>query len=135
MWPASTISRRNSTKSEYEMKDLGELKYFLGIQVHRDRERKIIHINQPGYNQMILERYGMENSKLANIPLSSSARLTKAMATDILTDQQEYQIMVGSLMYAMLATRPDLAQTIQQISQFSQKPTKTHEKAAKQALR
>ena len=43
--------------------------------------------------------------------------------------------MVGSLMYAMLATRPDLAQTIQQISQFSQKPTKTHEKAAKHALR
>src|SRR5579859_6307088 len=120
---------------EYEMKDLGELKYFLGIQVHRDRERKIIHINQSGYNQTILERYGMENSKLANTPLSSGARLTKAMATDILTDQQEYQSMVGSLMYAMLATRPDLAQTIQQISQFSQKPTKTHEKAAKQALR
>src|SRR5271168_2488291 len=38
-------------------------------------------------------------------------------------------------MYAMLATRPDLAQSIQQISQFSQMPTTTHEKAAKQALR
>jgi len=120
---------------EYEMKDLGELKYFLGIQVHRDRERKIIHINQSGYNRTILERYGMENSKPANTPLSSGARLIKATATDILTDQKEYQSMVGSLMYAMLATRPDLAQTIQQISQFSQRPTKTHEKAAKQALR
>jgi len=43
--------------------------------------------------------------------------------------------MVGSLMYAMLATRPDLAQTIQQISQFSQKPTRNHEKAVKHALR
>jgi hypothetical protein len=38
-------------------------------------------------------------------------------------------------MYAMLTTRPDLAQSIQQISQFSTKPTKTHEKAAKQGLR
>jgi len=43
--------------------------------------------------------------------------------------------MVTSLIYAMLATRPDLAQCIQQISQFSQTPTKTHEKATKYALR
>jgi len=106
---------------EYEMKDLREVKYFLGIQVHRDRERKIIHISQSGYNRTILERYGMENSKLANTRLSSSTRLTKATVTEVLADQKEYQSMVGSLMYAMLATRPDLAQTIQQISQFSRR--------------
>jgi hypothetical protein len=117
------------------MKDLGELKYFLGIQVHRDRVRKIIHINQSGYNRTILERYGMQNSKPASTPLSTGARLTKATTMDVLADQKEYQSMVGSLMYAMLATRPDLAQSIQQISQFSQMPMRTHEKAAKQALR
>src|SRR5277367_6176897 len=65
---------------EYEMKDMGELKYFLGIQVHRDRERKIIHISQPGYNRTILERFGMQDSKPASTPLSSGARLTKATA-------------------------------------------------------
>jgi len=70
-----------------------------------------------------------------NTPLSSGARLTKATATETLADQKEYQSMVGSLMYAMLATRPDLTQCIQQISQFSQKPTTMHEKAAKHALR
>ena len=126
---------KEQLNEEYEMKDLGELKYFLGIQVHRDRERKIIHIGQSGYNRTILERYGMENSKPASTPLSSGARLTKATATETLADQKEYQSMVGSLMYAMLATRPDLAQSIQQISQFSQKPTNTHEKAVKHALR
>src|SRR5271155_5336503 len=120
---------------EYEMKDMGELKYFLGIQVHRDRERKIIHISQPGYNRTILERFGMQDSKPASTPLSNGARLTKATMADVLTDQKEYQSMVGSIMYAMLATRPDLAQSIQQISQFSQMPTTTHEKAAKQAFR
>src|SRR5579859_3429582 len=132
---ASINALKVQLNEEYEMKDLGELKYFLGIQVHRDRERKIIHINQSGYNRTILERYGMQNSKPASTPLSSGARLTKATATEVLADQKEYQSMVGSLMYAMLTTRPDLAQTIQQISQFSQKPTKTHEKAAKHALR
>jgi hypothetical protein len=117
------------------MKDLGELKYFLGIQVHRDRDRKIIHISQSGYNRTILERFGMQGSKPANTPLSSSTRLTKATTADALTDQKEYQSMIGSIMYAMLATRPDLAQCIQQISQFSQTPTRIHEKAAKQAFR
>ena len=57
------------------------------------------------------------------------------MATESLAEQKEYQSMVGSLMYAMLATRPDLAQSIQQTSQFSQKLMTIHEKAVKQALR
>ena len=117
------------------MKGLGELRYFLDIQVHRDRERKIIHISQSGYNRTILERYGMQNSKPASTPLPTSARLAKATIMDVPTDHKEYQSIVGSLMYAMLATRPDLAQSIQQVSQFSQNPTKTHEKAAKQGLR
>jgi hypothetical protein len=132
---ASINDLKAQLNEEYEMKDLGELKYFLGIQVHRDRERKIIHISQAGYNRTILERYGMQNSKPASTPLSTSARLIKATIMDVLAEQKDYQSIVGSLMYAMLATRPDLAQSIQQISQFSQKPTRTHEKAAKQGLR
>jgi hypothetical protein len=132
---ASINTLKEQLNEEYEMKDLGELKYFLGIQVHRDKERKIIHLSQPGYTRTILERYGMENSKPANTPLSGGARLTKATTTDTLAEQKEYQSMVGSLMYAMLATRADLAQSIQQISQFSQMPTTTHEKAVKHALR
>ena len=132
---ASINNLKAQLNEEYEMKDLGELRYFLGIQVHRDRERKIIHISQSGYNRTILERYGMQNSKPTSTPLSTSARLVKATIMDVLAEQKEYQSIVGSLMYAMLATRPDLAQSIQQISQFSQNPSKTHEKAAKQALR
>ena len=77
----------------------------------------------------------MQNSKPASTSLSVSARLVKATITNTLAEQKEYQSIVDSLMYAMLATRSDLAQSIQQISQFSQKPTKTHENVAKQGLR
>jgi hypothetical protein len=122
-------------KAEYEMKDLGELNYFLGVQVHRDKAQKLIHINQSGYNRTILERFGMADSNPARTPLPGGCHLTKATTNDVLTDQKEYQSMVGSLMYAMLATRPDLAQCIQQISQYSQMPITTHQKAAKYALR
>ena len=75
---ASINTLKAQLNEEYEMKDIGELKYFLGIQVHRDRERKIIHISQAGYNRTVLERYDMQNSKPTNTPLSSGARLTKA---------------------------------------------------------
>jgi len=63
----------------------------------------------------------MSNSNPANTPLPSGARLVKA-TTDILTDQKEYQRMVGGLMYTMLATRPDLAPCIQQISHCHNDP-------------
>jgi hypothetical protein len=76
----------------------------------------------------------MQDSKPASTPLSTGARLTKAAVTDTLTDQKEYRSMIGSIMYAMLATRPDLAQCIQQTSQFSQTPTTTHEKVEKQSF-
>src|SRR5208282_6014032 len=80
---------------KFEMKDLGELRYFLGIQVHRDRKRKIIHISQSGYNRTILERYEMQNSKPANTSLSINIRLVKATMMDILAEQKKYQSIVG----------------------------------------
>jgi len=116
-------------KEEFEMKDVGDLSYFLGIQVNRDKERKLLHIHQTGYTNMILDRYGMQNSKPAG------TKLVKASVKDTLVDRTEYQSIVGSQMYGMQATWPDLAQLIQQISQFAQKPMVTHLKAAKQGLR
>lgn len=122
-------------KAEYEIKDLGELSYFLGVQVHCNKARKLIHINQSGYNRTILENFSMADSNPVKTPLPGGSHLMKATTTDVLTDQKEYHSMVGSLMYAKLTTRPDLARCIQQISQYSQKPTVIHQKGAKHALR
>ena len=84
---------------------------------------------------MILNRYEMQNSKPTKTSLSAGTKLVKASVKDTLMDQTEYQSIVSSQMYGMQATRPDLAQSIQQISQFTQKPMVTHLKAAKQGLR
>ena len=132
---ASIQALKAALNKEYEMKDLGELKYFLGIQVHRSKEQKVIHISQSGYIGIILERYNMQDSNSVRIPLSQGTKLTRAAISDTLTDISEYQSIVGSQMYAMLATRPDLAHSIQQISQHCQKPTISHLKAARQGLR
>lgn len=84
---------------------------------------------------MILECYEMQDSKSTRIPLATGTKLVKASVSDCLIDKYMYQSIVGGQMYAMLATRPDLAYSIQQISQHSQKPRATHEKTVKQGLR
>ncbi len=71
---------------EYKMKNLEELKYFLDIQVHHDKEHKIIHINQTEYNRTILERYGMQNNKPTSTPLFISVRFIKATIMNILAE-------------------------------------------------
>jgi len=122
-------------RMKFEMKDMGELRYFLGIQVHRDRKKKLLQILQRGYVSMILERFGMQNSTPVSTPMATGTKLTKTTEDSDTADQKQYQSNVGSQMYAMLCTRPDLAFTISQISQFSSNPSTIHESAAKRALR
>ena len=120
--------------NEFEMKDLGELKHFLGMRITRTPDGGI-SIDQNGYIHQILERFGMEASKPMSTPLAPGARLVKTDLDDGDTELKLYQGMVGSKMYAMLCTRPDLAYAIQQLSQFNSNATNAHFQAAKRALR
>jgi len=113
------------------MKDVGELAYFLGIQVNRDRTNKTITIRQDGYVNMILEKFQMLDAKPASIPIPHGVKLIKLDKQEESTiDGKIYQSKVGSLMYAMLCTRPDLAYTVSQISQFNNHPSEEHDAAA-----
>ena len=126
---------KEGLRAEFEMKDLGELQYFLGIQVQRDRSKRQLHINQSGYINSILERFGMEDSKPAPTPIATGTTLYKAMDGDALVDLKPYQSLVGSQMYAMLCTRPDIAYAISQVSQHSSAPTATHHTTGKRVFR
>jgi len=119
---------------EFEMKDLGELKPFLGMKIARTSDGRI-SIDQGGYIRQVLERYGMSNSKPVSTPLAPGACLTKATRAhhgDV--DAKLYQGVVGSIMYGMLYTRPNLAFPIQQLSQFSSNPAIAHFQAGKRAM-
>jgi len=121
--------------SDFAMKDLGELEHFLGMRITR-RPNGDISIDQNGYIRQILKRFGMESSKPVFTPLAPGACLVKAAdMEDGDVDLKLYQAMVGSKMYAMLCTCPDLAYAIQQLSQFNSNPTNAHVQAAKRALR
>ena len=126
---------KRQLKEAFDMlKDMGKLQYFLGIQVHRDRKNRHLQIHQRGHTNIILKRFNMDNSLRPWRPAQSSAnRLTNILLQT--KWQKQYQSNVGSQMYDMLCTRPNLAYTISQISQFPTNPSTVHETAAKRSLR
>jgi len=118
----------------FKMVDLGELKLFLGMQITRDRSRKILFVSQERYISKVLERCKMENCHGCKTPMDTKLVLTKPENNEIV-GTVEYQSLVGSIMYAMLGTRPDLAYTVSTLSKFNSCPAVMHHAAAKRALR
>ena len=95
-------------KQEFEMKDLGELHYFLGIEVIRTP--KGIWLSQRQYVLDMLSKYGMADCKPIAMPLDVNAKLS-AQVGDVLEDVTMYRKIVGSLIYLTI-TRPDLSYTM-----------------------
>src|SRR5271154_5670366 len=87
---------KEELRSEFEMKDLGELQYFLEIQVQRNRSKRQLHINQSEYISSILERFGMEDSKSALTSIATNTALHKAIDDDILMNFKSYQSLMSS---------------------------------------
>ncbi|GJW10114.1 retrovirus-related pol polyprotein from transposon TNT 1-94 [Tanacetum coccineum] len=88
---------------KFEMSMMGELKFFLEIQIHQSPRG--IFINQPKYAQEILKRHGMTSRDSVGTPMD-----TKPLDADLsgtLVDQTKYRIMIGALMY-LTASRPDI---------------------------
>jgi len=104
------------------MKDLGELKFFLGIEVIRTPEG--IWLLQRQYALDMLSKYGMVGYKPISVPLNQNGKLS-ADAGEVLEDTTMYKKIVGSLIY-MTITRPDLNYTVGLESQFMQVPRKPH---------
>jgi Reverse transcriptase (RNA-dependent DNA polymerase) len=98
---------------ELETKDMGEIKYFLGIQVYGDQTARTIRINQAADIDKIIHRFGMGDSKSTRTPIAPGTQLGKASDSDQPAHQFQYQSMVESLMYGMHCTGPDLAYAIQ----------------------
>lgn len=126
--------------SEFEMKDLGQAKKILGMEITRDRARGVLTISQEGYIHKVLGNFGMEQAKAVGTPLGTHFNLKAA--TDIqIREQAEsmkkipYQSAVGSLMYSMICTRPDLAFAVGMVCRYMSNPIKDHWQAVKWLLR
>jgi histone deacetylase 1/2 len=130
---AATDALLKILSAEFALKDLGDLHYFLGIEVHKVDDG--IVLNQTKYAQDVLARVGMTHCSGSPTPLSSSEKIT-AREGDLLgpEDSTNYRSMVGALQYLTL-TRPDISYAVNKVCQYLHAPTTVHWTAAKRILR
>lgn len=115
----------------FHMKDLGKLKYFLGIEVARSQEG--LFLSQRKYALDILADVGLLGGRPVEFPIEQNHQLGKSTAP-LLSNPQKYRRLVGRLIY-LTATRPDLAYAVHTLSQFMQQPTLDHWDAGLRVVR
>jgi hypothetical protein len=126
--------------AKYSMKDMGELRWLLGMEVIRDRAKSTITLSQRSYASEVLKRYKMDECKAVSTPAEPGTMLSKDMCPTTIEEISEmqdtpYSSAVGSIMYAMTGTRPDLAFALGQCCRYISNPGKEHWMAVKRVLR
>lgn len=120
---------------ELKMKDMGSASFILGIRIRRNADRTQLALDQSTYIRKFLHDYGMGDALPISTPIDGFHALIPATPDEPRTDQREYQKRVGSLMYAMVGTRPDIAYAIGKLSQYCQDPSMRHRTALDRVLR
>ncbi|RVX05212.1 Retrovirus-related Pol polyprotein from transposon RE1 [Vitis vinifera] len=129
--PEERKALQNYLSREFEMKDLGPLKYFLGIEVSRSSEG--IFLSQRKYALDLLQETGMSGCQPVNTPIEEGLKLC-VEPNQVSTDKGRYQRLVGRLMY-LAHTRPDLAYALSVVSQYMHNPGEQHMNAVMRILR
>ena len=116
---------------EYQMSMMGELKFFLGLQIRQQRNG--IFISQEKYLKDVLRKFGMQDCKGVKIPMPTNGHLcTDENGIDF--DHKVYRSMIGSLLY-LCASRPDIMLSVCMCARFQATPKESHHKAVKHILR
>ncbi|WJX19405.1 hypothetical protein P8452_09107 [Trifolium repens] len=124
----------------FDMKDMGEASYVIGIKIHRDRTRGVLGLSQETYINKVLERFRMKDCSPSVAPIVKGDKfnLSQCPKNEFEREQMKnipYASVVGSLMYAQVCTRPDIAFAVGILGRYQSNPGMDHWKAAKKVLR
>jgi len=114
---------KGELRDKWSMKDLGPIESILGIRVIRDRANRTLFLSQEKYVDNLLKKFDLENVKAARTPFDPGCALSKSMCPEseeerALASKRPYRELVGSLMYLMVCTRPDIAFAICELSRY-----------------
>ena len=124
----------------FSMKDLGDAAYILGIKIYRDRSRQLIGLSQSAYIDKILKKFSMHDSKKGYVPMIPGMTLSKSQCptSDLEVAKMSripYASAIGSIMYAMICTRPDVSYALSMTSRYQANPGEDHWTAVKNILK
>ena len=122
---------KTQLSSKFDMKDLGVANYILGMEIKRYRAKRKLWLNQRKYVKTILQRFNMQDSKPVKVPIPVGVRLSTEQCPKTQEEEEDmsrvpYASVVGSLMYAMVYTRPDIAHAVGVLRKFMSKRGKEH---------
>jgi hypothetical protein len=113
----------------FDVRDLGEATYFLGMQLTRGREAGTLKLTQKKLTGELLARYGIKTAKARSVPINPHEKVVR---DGKLLDREKfpYSELVGSLLYLSVCTRPDIAQSVGVLARFMSGPTEEQWKLA-----
>ncbi|RVX20813.1 Retrovirus-related Pol polyprotein from transposon TNT 1-94 [Vitis vinifera] len=115
-------STKNMLNSRFDMKDMGLADVILGIKIKRTSDELIL--SQSHYVDKILGKFDKDNSGVARTPVDVTLHLSKNKGESV--SQVEYSRVIGSLMYLMSCTRPDIAYAVSKLSRYTSNPGAKH---------
>ena len=122
-----------SLNNKFKMRDLGKLHWFLGFEFKFDQSS--VSMNQSKYLEKVLEKFQMSNCNPKSVPCDLSFLKSNSFESKELADAKLYREIVGSLIYVMTGTRPDLCFAVTKLSQHMSEPTKEDFNLAKYVLK
>ena len=127
-------------QKQFDMKDLGEANYILGIKLLRDRKNKVLALSQASYIDKILARFSMENSKKGTLPFRHGVHLSTEQSPKTIEQKERmsripFSSTVGSLTYVKLCTRLDICYAVGIVSRYQSNPGEEHWIAVKHILK
>lgn len=118
--------------SDFEMKDLSDAQKILRIEIHMEKKNKSVWLTQKSYLEKVLEMFSMdEKTKPVCTPLAPHFKLSSSLFPSFQKEHDymarvPYASVVGSLIYVMVCTRPEISQAISMVSRYMHNPGKDY---------
>jgi hypothetical protein len=122
-------------QKRFNIKRMQTATWMLGMRIVRDRKLRTITLDQELYVTKALEKFGLQQCRTVSTPEAVGAAHDGHPSLDQPTDRQRYMEMTGTLMYAAISTRPDIAHAVHYLASNMQAPTQRHMQAAERVFR
>jgi hypothetical protein len=134
------LETKSFLSSYFDTKDLDEASYVLGIEIHRDRRKRVLGLSQKSYIEKVLKKFNMHKCNHTHDPIVKGVKFEKFQCPRNQYEINEmkavpYASAIESLMYAQVCTRPELAFVTGMLDRYQKNPKKSHWDEAKKALR